>query len=206
MTPQTSLCATDPGFYRKVLDAIPLPVFVVDEDVRIHDYNKAAEPLLGPDHSISFRRRGGEVLHCLHSVDVPEGCGCGPLCKDCVLRNSVTRAFQGEKVGRTRTHMQLVSKGKLTEAYLLVSAAPLDLDERRLVLLTLEDIKEMVTLESLLPICMGCKKVRKDKDYWQTIEQYLETHLDIDLSHGLCPDCLEHTKQEWRAAKARSGR
>jgi hypothetical protein len=53
---------------------------------------------------------------------------------------------------------------------------------------------------------MGCKKVRKDKDYWQTIEQYLETHLDIDLSHGLCPDCLEHTKQEWRAAKARSGR
>ncbi len=203
MMPQASFCVADPGFYRKVLDAIPLPVFVVDEDVRIYDYNKMAEPLIGPDHTISFRRRGGEVLHCLRSVDVPEGCGQGPLCKDCVVRNSVMAAFQGEPVVRKRTRMQLVIKGKLTEAYLLVSAAPLEFDARRLVLLTIEDIRGWVNLESLLPICMGCKKVRQDKEYWQTIEQYLETHLDIDLSHGLCPECLERTKQEWRMAKVR---
>lgn len=206
MKTQASLRVADPGFYRKVLDAIPLPLLVVDEDVRIHDYNEAAEPLLGFDHSISYHRRGGEVLHCLHSTDVPEGCGHGPVCKECVIRGSVDGAYRGEKVSRRRTRMQLVAGSKVTEIYLLVSAAPLDIEDRRLVLLTLDDIKGTVILESLLPICMGCKKVRRDKDYWQTIEQYLETHLDIDLTHGLCPECLERTKQEWRAAKGRSVR
>lgn len=206
MKPESSFPRLDPVACRKVLDAIPLPVLVVDEDVRIHDYNAAAEPLLGPDRTVSFHRRGGEVLHCLHSTDVPEGCGHGPVCQDCVVRNSVNAAFRGEKVPRTRTRMQLVADGKVTEVFLLVSAARLDMEDRRLVLLTLEDVNEMVTLEALLPICMGCKKVRRDKDYWQTIEQYLESHLDIDLSHGLCPECLVRTREEWKLAKARARR
>lgn len=42
-----------------------------------------------------------------------------------------------------------------------------------------------------LPICMYCKKVRADNNYWQKLETYFGTHADIMFSHGICPDCIE---------------
>lgn len=49
------------------------------------------------------------------------------------------------------------------------------------------------TLEDLLPICMYCKRVRDDQDYWHQIESYFHEHTGTDFTHGICPDCLrEH--------------
>jgi DNA-binding response OmpR family regulator len=48
---------------------------------------------------------------------------------------------------------------------------------------------EINRLKLLLPICMFCKKVRDDKDYWHQIDDYIKAHTSTDFSHGLCPDC-----------------
>jgi CheY-like chemotaxis protein len=45
-------------------------------------------------------------------------------------------------------------------------------------------------LERLLPICMYCKRVRKDPSYWQEIDEYLHLQTGTDFSHGICPDCM----------------
>lgn len=50
-------------------------------------------------------------------------------------------------------------------------------------------------LESYLPICGYCKKVRDDKNYWQQIEQYIGTRTGTNFSHGICPDCLEMVRK-----------
>jgi len=50
----------------------------------------------------------------------------------------------------------------------------------------LEDIK---SLSGLLPICANCKKIRDDKGYWNQLEKFIETHSDVQFSHGLCPEC-----------------
>ena len=62
----------DQGFHRMLFDAMPMPVFVVDEDVRILECNAAATRLFGPDKQAVLKRRGGEVLHC---VNAAEGAG-----------------------------------------------------------------------------------------------------------------------------------
>ena len=49
--------ATKKDFYRIVLDAIPSPVFVVQEDVRIVDFNAAASKILAKDRQLIIRRR-----------------------------------------------------------------------------------------------------------------------------------------------------
>lgn len=47
--------------------------------------------------------------------------------------------------------------------------------------------------EVALPICMYCHKVRTDDDYWQRLESYFSSHVDIMFSHGICPDCVKST-------------
>jgi sigma-B regulation protein RsbU (phosphoserine phosphatase) len=54
-----------------------------------------------------------------------------------------------------------------------------------------EALAEVKQLKGLLPICIFCKKIRKDKNYWQQVEEYLFEHTDADFSHSLCPECLE---------------
>ena len=44
-------------------------------------------------------------------------------------------------------------------------------------------------LESFIPICSYCKKVRDDKNYWNQIESYINTRTGSSFSHGVCPDC-----------------
>lgn len=44
-------------------------------------------------------------------------------------------------------------------------------------------------LKGLLPICMYCKKIRGDKEYWETVETYFTAHTGADFTHSLCPDC-----------------
>src|SRR6201996_6062976 len=52
----------------------------------------------------------------------------------------------------------------------------------------LADVKK---LKSLLPICMYCKSVRDDQDYWHEIESYIHAETGTDFSHGICPACME---------------
>jgi CheY-like chemotaxis protein len=55
------------------------------------------------------------------------------------------------------------------------------------------DVTEM---RKLLPICMYCKSVRDDQDYWHQIEEYMHTQSGTDFSHGICPECMKKMKRE----------
>ncbi len=57
----------------------------------------------------------------------------------------------------------------------------------------LNDVKK---LKSLLPICMYCKSVRDDGDYWRQIDEYIYTETGTDFSHGICPACMERLHKE----------
>lgn len=49
------------------------------------------------------------------------------------------------------------------------------------------------TLHKTLPICMVCHKIRTPNEYWERLDEYLASHADILLSHGICPDCVKQT-------------
>lgn len=132
---------------------------------------------------------GGEALHCLHAREVPEGCGRAPLCEDCIIRISVNKAFQGNSVVRSRHKLELIRDEHIREIYALITASPFLFHGTNLVLLVIEDISDIIELKRIIPICAVCKKVRDDKDYWMQVASYFKEHLDIDFTHGLCPDC-----------------
>jgi len=188
-------------YYQTILNAIPLMIFVVDDDVRICDLNHAAATIFGLDKATILNRRGGEVLHCLHAHDVPEGCGRAPFCQNCVIRDSVGKCLQGQTVTRRRTKVELVLGGTKKEMELLITTSPMPISEEPQVLLILEDINEISTLRDIIPICAHCKKVRDDQEYWHSVEWYFNNYIGVDFSHGICPTCLEELYPDFVAKK-----
>ena len=177
------------GFLRAVLDAIPSPVLIVDDDVRIRNYNLAAGKLLGEQPSLVLERRGGEAMHCIHATETPGGCGASPSCRDCAIRNSVREASGGQRVSRRSQRMRIVNGKAATEINMLVTTAPFQYGGEALVLLILEDISELTSLRRIVPMCASCRKIRDGEEYWQQVEMYFHRYLDIDVSHGICPEC-----------------
>ncbi len=72
-------------------------------------------------------------------------------------------------------------------------AKPLDRDQIWMRLRVAERILKYATviqdLESMLPICSYCKKVRDDNNYWQQVETYLSNRTGTSFSHSVCPTC-----------------
>lgn len=57
-------------------------------------------------------------------------------------------------------------------------------------------LADVMELQSILPICMYCKKVRDDQNYWQAVEVYISNHTRTQFSHGICPSCMDHARTQ----------
>lgn len=180
---------SDFDMHRAMLNSIPSLVFAMGDDLEIIECNQAAEEYLQESRESLLRRRSGEVLRCLVAQNTPGGCGRGEECHHCIIRQSVNEAFAGNRVVRRRAQMQRIINNKTEDFYCLVTATPFDVQSRRCVLLVLEDISELTELQRIVPICMNCRKVRDDDDYWRNVETYFQRHWDLRFSHGLCPEC-----------------
>lgn len=59
-------------------------------------------------------------------------------------------------------------------------------------------IAQVKALAELLPVCSWCKKVRKDEGEWDSLENYLLSHPDIRVTHGMCPTCFGKLKADFK--------
>ncbi len=168
-----------------VFDALPFPAWIVDDDMRLLAVNRASVRLLGAESDAVLRQRGGEFLHCVNSAD---GCGKSTKCPDCALRVATRFALTGAQPTRQRTRLEVVDRDSVTEMHALITASPMVYEGANRVLLCIEDLTRLLATTDALPICMNCKKVR-DNDLWLRVEAYLDSHLDLKLTHGICPEC-----------------
>ena len=66
-----------------------------------------------------------------------------------------------------------------------------------------QSLQEIVQIyEDILPICLGCKKIRDDsgteqgKGEWLPVDKFLTKRAGKSMSHGYCPECGEKFLQE----------
>jgi CheY-like chemotaxis protein len=48
---------------------------------------------------------------------------------------------------------------------------------------------EIRQLQEMIPICVYCRKVRNEHDYWDMVESYIQKETGSRFSHGACPEC-----------------
>jgi hypothetical protein len=57
-------------------------------------------------------------------------------------------------------------------------------------------LSEIKVLETFLPICAQCKKIRNKEGVWQQLEAYIGQHTNTQFSHGYCPECARKALEE----------
>jgi len=52
-------------------------------------------------------------------------------------------------------------------------------------------LKDVKTLNGMIPICASCKNIRNDKGYWERIEKYILERSEAEFTHSICPTCMQ---------------
>lgn len=176
------------GFTRILFDTIPQLAMLLDPECEVHAINQSARAFCKYGKGKFQGERCGEVLGCVHYKDDPQGCGFGPLCHKCIVRNTALDAVKGTECLRTKGKLEFVS-GQVMP--ILVSASPFEYNQQRYVVIIIEDISLVTELQGLIPICASCKKIRDDRGYWKRVENYIEEHSEAEFTHDFCPDCSQ---------------
>ncbi|MBI3549929.1 MAG: response regulator [Elusimicrobia bacterium] len=58
--------------------------------------------------------------------------------------------------------------------------------------------QRLADLESLIPICAYCKRVRKENGEYEPVESYIRKRSPLTFSHGICHDCKDKGAQNAR--------
>jgi PAS domain-containing protein len=180
--------SSSPGFARLLLDTLPTPLLVMDDDMRIYDANVAAARMIGSDPGGLVAKRGGEVMRCVQALN-PDGCGRGEHCEDCTIRNAVRAARTGPMHHRLKTAVERVGRRGIETVHYRVTALPFEHHGQPLCLVLLEDVTDLVIRQSPLPMCSKCKKVRGDNRVWHRQEHFLAEKFNLVLTPVICPEC-----------------
>lgn len=130
---------------KSVINNLPLAVLAVNQDRRVLIANPAAQAFAGKDESALIGRRGGEIMGCIHAGDDPQGCGHGPACDLCELKNAVLKAFSEQTdIPTFDTVAELAEAGqrdlRATVTYLPPDADPELGSNEPTAILTIEDV------------------------------------------------------------------
>lgn len=124
-----------------IMDALPMAIVVIDKDIRVVLANRAVQEYTNKNNEFLIGRVGGVAFACIHRNDSPEGCGFGPDCDSCNLRNIVIETMEtGKAHKQVEATMAFEAKG---ERHLRVSTSPVTLNSETMVLLALEDLTEI---------------------------------------------------------------
>ncbi len=49
----------------------------------------------------------------------------------------------------------------------------------------------ILSLQSLLPICSSCKRIRDEQGIWIQVENYFKDRTGVQFTHSICPECAQ---------------
>ncbi len=129
----------------------PMAMLLLDWDRRVVKANRTVSFLSGQPAESMKGLRGGEVLQCIHHLDSPKGCGFGPECENCRVRNAVLETLgTGKNQENIEAWIPIMQGNESREVCLLVNTALVAVGDSSHVLLCALDITERKKMEDEL--------------------------------------------------------
>ncbi len=181
--------------YLTIFESLAPPVILTDTEGRVENLNYAASRLFRGSHSPGSVYYGESGEHAPISWLELELAMFRDCCDENLTFEKTLQQEDGDRVFEVKFARMLdVSKKSVGITVILNEITPRKKAqaEREAVIQKLEEALEKIqTMAGLIPICAGCKKVRKDSGYWEQIETYVTEHADVQFSHGMCPECVK---------------
>jgi len=160
----------------------PVAMFLLDHDRRVHQMNRAAEEVLGGSTAETKARAFGNAIHCVHALDDPKGCGCGPSCGQCPVRRIVSDTFDTAEAHRSvEVSLTLEDASERDHTYLCLSTALIERPEDHQVLVCIENITDRKRAE--LELQSAFSEIARLKDRLQQENLCLREEIQLRYEH-----------------------
>lgn len=127
-------------------------LILVNEEGRIVKINRETSSFTGQDEADIVNHFGGELFRCVHAFcDDKVVCGTGKACSKCSVRNAVLETLEtGNSIHKRKGFLNIYANGKPKHVDLLISTTLIENDSKKYVLITLDDITDVVQNEDLI--------------------------------------------------------
>ena len=143
-----------------IFDATPVGMMLIDERGFVKRVNDVLAKLVHRNFSEIINRQLCEALECIHASSPAEGCGNGPSCLRCPVRNTFEDVLSSFKaIHGVEIQASLLIDGKEIKPWLELSAEPTFIDEIRHVVLSIQDITNRKHTEQALREAMAQAKM-----------------------------------------------
>lgn len=127
-----------------IFDNAPMVLILIDSNGQILNINRAGTNLTDKYKKGYFEKLLVEILNCIKSINIPEGCGKGEKCNRCIVRKTLkstlnTKQNQYQVEGTLKLKIEKEEK----TAHFLLSTTYIDFENDIRVLLSFDDITEM---------------------------------------------------------------
>jgi phosphoserine phosphatase RsbU/P len=149
------------GFLNLLMDNMTSAVFLVDKDIRVQQFNDSFKKLFSKTEAELINKLCGNAIGCAFTIDENQLCGKTSNCGNCVLRDSVFRAFV-EKVPtvKAKLHREFYIGRQRVDKHFLFSSMYLSYRDEEMILIIVDDMTEMETQR----LWLAEKQKRLDED------------------------------------------
>jgi len=134
-----------------IYENAPVIMLLVDDKRQIHKANKEMERFAGASAADLRGRSVGDALHCPHAMDDARGCGFGPHCRSCSLRQTINHTIE---TGRSHHGLEVafstIAAGMQRDHTFLLSTLRLTVRGQSLALATMQNITRRKRTEEAL--------------------------------------------------------
>jgi two-component system cell cycle sensor histidine kinase/response regulator CckA len=117
----------------------PVTLLVVDEDLQVRKFDDSPRNSPGPQ----TRTRPGDLLYCQSALAAPDGCGSGPACGNCMVRNTMIDTLRnGSKHENVEAWLPVMRSGHTDMRCYLLFTGRLQIRESRKALVCVLDITD----------------------------------------------------------------
>lgn len=146
-------------FYDTVFENAAVVLALVDENRKVLNINRTGLNMLSKKKEAIINRLAGDVLDCTNAWSRGKVvCGIGKHCKNCILRSSIAKTFKtDETVYKREGHLDIEIDGETIRLILLITTAVGTVDDKKYVLLTIDDITKLKEKEVQLRKAIATK-------------------------------------------------
>ncbi|WP_417908863.1 sensor histidine kinase [Candidatus Electronema sp. PJ] len=164
---------------------------VLDEHRQLVALNDEFLQMLGVDHPAHvLGLRPGEALHCLHAHKEPGGCGTSKYCSTCGAAIAIVSSLKQDEPEERLCAFSALKDGKTVDAALLVKSRPIHMEEKRFLLLFVQDVtrqQQRAALErtffhdmnSMLGLLAGAAELMVQDEHTQLAEMVQRTSMRL---------------------------